>query len=68
MNSDIDGDSLAFNLDHLVIMSMVFTDLGLVEKLNQRLPVRYSTDCQQWSCHSCNGSPWTSATLLNHSA
>lgn len=38
MNSDISGDSAAFNLDHLGIISAVFKDLGLVEKLNQRLP------------------------------
>jgi len=38
MGSIINGDSEAFSLDHLGIISAVFKDLGLVEKFNQRLP------------------------------
>lgn len=38
MTNNVSGDSEAFSLDHLGIVSAVFKDLGLVEKLNQRLP------------------------------
>jgi len=38
MASSINDGSEAFSLDHLGIVSAVFKDLGLVEKLDQRLP------------------------------